>query len=98
MMSLLVDGHIHEDRSLDIGEKVEVFCRSQGGNPVPQLSFLMNNQQTEEPVREDDRGTLSMTLTAAMRHQGAQLSCTAKNKIAPSPVYTQLRTLRIKCE
>lgn len=62
------DGHIHEDRSLDIGEKVGGLCRSQGGNPGPQLSFLMNNQKTEEPVREDDRGTLSMT-PPAMRHQ-----------------------------
>ena len=98
MMTLLVDGQILDDRSLDMGEKLEVFCRSQGGNPVPQLSFLMNNQQTEEPVTKYDRGTLTMSLTAAMRHQGAQLSCTAKNKMAPSPVYAPLKTLRIKCE
>ena len=98
MMTLLVDGQTHEDRSLEIGEKVEVFCRSQGGNPVPQLSFLMNNQQTEEPGTKDDHRTLTMTLTAAMRHQGAQVSCTAKNKMTPSPVYNQLKPLKIKCE
>ena len=95
---LQVDGQILVNRSLEIGEKLEVFCRSQEGNPVPQLSFLMNNQRTEEPGTKDDHRTLTMTLTAAMRHQGAQVSCTVKNKMTPSPVYNQLKTLKIKCE
>ena len=77
---------------------LRLTCASQGGNPWPKLSFVINGTRTEaerlEPLVYGHEAILSLGVTR--EHANVELACVAENDLSPLPVSSNHQKLGVK--
>ena len=77
---------------------IRLTCSSQGGNPWPKLSFVINNTGIEaerlEPLVYGHEAVLSLKVTR--EHANVEMACVAENDLSPLPVSSNHQKLGVK--
>ena len=77
---------------------IRLTCSSQGGNPWPRLSFVINNTRIEaerlEPLVYGHEAILSLKVTR--NHANVEMACVAENDLSPLPVSSNHQKLGVK--
>ena len=77
---------------------IRLTCSSQGGNPWPRLSFVINNTRIEaerlEPLVYGHEAVLSLKVTR--EHANVEMACVAENDLSPLPVSSNHQKLGVK--
>ena len=77
---------------------IRLTCSSQGGNPWPRLSFVINNTRIEaerlEPLVYGHEAILSLKVTR--EHANVEMACVAENDLSPLPVSSNHQKLGVK--
>ncbi|XP_065200596.1 nephrin-like isoform X2 [Planococcus citri] len=75
------------------GEKIELICKSRGGNPPAQLVWYKNGEQVRDTAEYRQNGRMSENVyvfTAEMDDNKAKYTCEASSVVGPTHMKTEL--------
>ena len=91
-VAVVVDGANSDTNGVIAGQDVVIECDVADGNPVPEVTILINGVK----VGDTNAGTTMHTLTIEEDHSDLKISCKAVNKV--SSTYSDVHTLKLFCE
>ena len=94
VLSLEVDGLETSSPVATVGQHLNLVCKAMGGNPAPDLSFMLNGEHVEGDKIEDDA---VYTITVKETHNYLDMSCIAQNRLSSIPVASNHQRLRVRC-
>lgn len=95
VLSLKVDGEETSSAVVSVGQQLNLVCTAMGGNPAPDLSFMLNGEHVEADKIEDDA---VYTITVDETHNNLDMSCIAQNRLSSIPVASNHQRLRVRCK
>jgi len=93
VLSLKVDGEETSSAVVSVGQQLNLVCTAMGGNPAPDLSFMLNGEHVEADKIEDDA---VYTITVEETHNNLDMSCIAQNRLSSIPVASNHQRLRVR--
>ena len=93
-LSIIVDGIERDSPDVAPGQEVTLVCNSLGGSPEPSLQLQINHKKVGKEANE----FVIFNFIAEKNHDGARISCTARNKVVPYPVPSLFQVLSIQCK
>jgi len=93
VLSLEVGGVETASPVAAVGQNLRLVCTAMGGNPAPDLSFLLNGEHVEGDKIGDDA---VYTITVEDTHNFLDMSCIAQNRLSSIPVASNHQRLRVR--
>ena len=84
-----------------VGQELKLVCTPQGGNPFPDLAFMLNGERVEPDNKEmTEQGGYNavFTITVEDTHKNLDMSCIAENRMSSIPVASNHQTLSVRCK
>ncbi|XP_019647732.1 PREDICTED: nephrin-like [Branchiostoma belcheri] len=79
-----------------VGDLLQITCRSEGGDPLPDLVWYKNDQRIDDSYHSRSNQTFNQLLhTVVASDNNAEFSCQASNGVTPTPLKTSV-TLTVK--
>ena len=100
LLAVEVDGAEVMKPVATVGQRVKLVCKAQGGNPFPELSFMLNGKRVEADNKEMIYQGYDAVHTFVVEdhHAGLDMSCIAENRMTSIPVGSSHQTLIVKCK
>ncbi|KAI8498581.1 glomerular basement membrane development [Branchiostoma belcheri] len=79
-----------------VGDLLQITCRSEGGDPLPDLVWYKNDQRIDDSYHSRSNQTFNQLVhTVVVSDNNAEFSCQASNGVTPTPLKTSI-TLTVK--
>ena len=101
VLSLELDGVETSSPLASVGQHLKLVCTSMGGNPFPDLSFMLNGEHVEADNKEmiEHGGYNAVyTITVDDTHKNMDMSCVAENRMSSIPVASNHQRLSVICK
>jgi len=98
VLSLELDGVETSSPLASVGQHLKLVCTSMGGNPFPDLSFMLNGEHVEADNKEmiEQGGYNAVyTITVDDTHNNMDMSCVAENRMSSIPVASNHQRLSV---
>ena len=97
-VEIFVDGVSTQSGELNVGQKATIACTSNGGNPSPTLSILVNKKVVSMSLGDSQQQTFSYSWIANVNETSWVVECQAENSAADLPVHSEEMKLSLKCK
>jgi len=97
-LSIELDGVEASKPLASVGQQLKLVCKAKGGNPIPNLTFMLNGERVEADNKEmSEHGYNAVhTLVVEDHHANLEMSCIAQNRMSSIPVASNHQTLSVK--
>ena len=101
-LAIELDGiTVTADAMASVGQNLKLICRSQGGNPSPHLSFLINGETVEADNKEmmmHGEYDAVHSFKVEDHHSSLDVSCIAESKLTPIPLASNHQSIQVQCK
>ena len=101
VLSLELDGVETSSPLASVGQSLKLVCTAMGGNPFPELSFMLNGEHVEADNKEmiEHGGYNAVhTITVDDTHKNMDMACIAENSMSSIPVASNHQRLSVICK
>jgi len=98
VLSLELDGVEVSEPLAAVGQEVKLVCNAQGGNPFPDLTFMLDGERVEADNKDMIPHGYSAvhTFIVEKHHANLDISCIAENRLTSLPVGSNHQKLNLK--
>ena len=101
VLSLELDGVETSSPLASVGQSLKLVCTAMGGNPYPELSFMLHGEHVEADNKEmiEHGGYNAVhTITVDDTHKNMDMACIAENSMSSIPVASNHQRLSVICK